>query len=228
MKYLLILFFCCSTCNATTLISGTRLIFDGNKNEASINITNKGKTPALIQSWIDDGNEKAKPNEVQVPFFIPNGLYTLPTDDSFTLRVFANSKTGSLPVDRETLFFLNIVDIPPKTNLIPSGQNAVVQFVVRSRLKLIYRPSSLKGDPNFALTHLTITKISNGIILGNPTPYYININNIRNSYDKKELHGPIIVPPLTNDTEVNVNYKSNLLIEAINDLGASVSRTFTM
>jgi len=41
------------TANAGVIIGGTRIIFEGAKKEATINITNPDNTPYLIQSWID-------------------------------------------------------------------------------------------------------------------------------------------------------------------------------
>lgn len=42
-----------SVAQAGVVIGGTRVIFDGNKKEASIGINNPDKTPYLIQSWIE-------------------------------------------------------------------------------------------------------------------------------------------------------------------------------
>lgn len=42
-----------TTANAGVIIGGTRVIFEGAKKEATINITNPDNTPNLIQSWID-------------------------------------------------------------------------------------------------------------------------------------------------------------------------------
>lgn len=53
-----------SVAQAGVVIGGTRVIFDGNKKEASIGINNPDKTPYLIQSWIETpggGGEKAPP-----------------------------------------------------------------------------------------------------------------------------------------------------------------------
>lgn len=42
-----------SFAQAGVVIGGTRVIFDGNKKEASISINNPDNTPYLIQSWIE-------------------------------------------------------------------------------------------------------------------------------------------------------------------------------
>jgi len=41
-----------SVANAGVIIGGTRVVYDGNKKEASIDVNNPDKTPYLIQSWV--------------------------------------------------------------------------------------------------------------------------------------------------------------------------------
>lgn len=45
-----------SVAQAGVIIGGTRVIFDGNKKEASINVNNPDDMPYLIQSWIETPN----------------------------------------------------------------------------------------------------------------------------------------------------------------------------
>jgi len=47
------LLFMTTSVQAGIVIGGTRLIYEGNKKEASITINNPDKLPYLIQSWID-------------------------------------------------------------------------------------------------------------------------------------------------------------------------------
>lgn len=42
-----------SFAQAGVVIGGTRVIFDGNKKEASISVNNPDNIPYLIQSWIE-------------------------------------------------------------------------------------------------------------------------------------------------------------------------------
>lgn len=50
---------------------------------------------------------------------------------------------ASLPKDRETLFYFNVREIPPK-----SDKENVLQVALQSRLKLFYRPESIKKKAN--------------------------------------------------------------------------------
>ena len=46
-----------------------------------------------------------------------------------------------LPTDRESLFWLNILEVPPRDE----DENNALQFSFRSRFKLFFRPSQLKS-----------------------------------------------------------------------------------
>ncbi|WP_410969005.1 fimbria/pilus periplasmic chaperone, partial [Salmonella sp. SAL4444] len=48
-----------SASKADIIISGTRIIYDANKKDFSVRLENKGKSPLLVQNWIDLGNDNA-------------------------------------------------------------------------------------------------------------------------------------------------------------------------
>lgn len=222
---LFFLFFISSISSAKSIISGTRVIFHGDKKEATVNVDNTGNEPILIQSWIDDGDATAEPSKIKVPFIIPNGMVTVSPNDTFTIRIFKKQEIESYPMDRESLFYLNVVDIPPKPKKIKEKINAIIQFVVRSRIKLIYRPDGLNGNANLALGDLIFKSYGNEIEIDNPTPFFININDIVDANTKIKLFDSYIIPPLSSGNIIKLNNKSkSISIIALNDLGAKVER----
>ena len=155
------------TANAGVIIGGTRVIFEGAKKEATINITNPDNTPYLIQSWIDmqDGVSG------KTPFIITPPLYRLDGGQKNLERIVM---TGSLPQEQESLFWLNIKAIPSA-----SKQMNALQIAVKTRIKLIYRPEGLRAStPEEQATKLTWQQSGNAIQVNNPTPYVINFNEI--------------------------------------------------
>lgn len=155
------------TANAGVIIGGTRVIFEGAKKEATINITNPDNTPYLIQSWIDmqDGVSG------KTPFIITPPLYRLDGGQKNLERIVM---TGSLPQEQESLFWLNIKAIPST-----SKQMNALQIAVKTRIKLIYRPEGLRAStPEEQATKLTWQQSGNAIQVNNPTPYVINFNEI--------------------------------------------------
>lgn len=155
------------TANAGVIIGGTRVIFEGAKKEATINITNPDNTPYLIQSWIDmqDGVSG------KTPFIITPPLYRLDGGQKNLERIVM---TGSLPQEQESLFWLNIKAIPSA-----SKQMNALQIAVKTRIKLIYRPEGLRAStPEEQANKLTWQRSGNAIQVNNPTPYVINFNEI--------------------------------------------------
>ncbi|MFZ3618627.1 molecular chaperone [Leclercia barmai] len=156
-----------STAQAGIVIGGTRLVFDGSKKEASINVNNPDNSPYLIQSWIEAaGDSTQKP-----PFIITPPLYRLDKGQQNVERVVL---TGALPQDRESLFWLNIKSIPSATTV----ENSL-QIAVKTRIKLIYRPAGLKrSTPEEQADKLTWRRSGNKIEVTNPTDYVMNFNEI--------------------------------------------------
>ena len=97
-----------SQASAGVIIGGTRVIFDGGKKEASISINNADEAPYLIQSWI----EMPEGNANKAPFIITPPLYRLNGGQQNIERILI---TGSLPQDKESLFWRNIKAIPSAT-----------------------------------------------------------------------------------------------------------------
>ena len=155
------------TANAGGIIGGTRVIFEGAKKEATINITNPDNTPYLTQSWIDMQDGGAG----KAPFIITPPLYRLDGGQKNLERIVM---TGSLPQEQESLFWLNIKAIPSA-----SKEMNALQIAVKTRIKLIYRPEGLRAStPEEQANKLTWQQSGNAIQVNNPTPYVINFNEI--------------------------------------------------
>lgn len=197
-----------TSASAGVVIGGTRIIFDGEKKEASISITNPDDVPYLIQSWIDvqDGQSG------KAPFIITPLLYRLDGGQKNLERIVM---TGSLPQGQESLFWLNIKAIPSA-----SKQMNSLQIAVKTRIKLIYRPESLRAStPEEQTNKLTWRRAGNALQVNNPTPYVINFNEITVG-GKKLDDVTYVMPsgsvrfPLPNGTNSNT-----LTFKVINDYG---------
>ncbi|MCM7771397.1 molecular chaperone [Enterobacter asburiae] len=167
---------------AGVVIGGTRVIFDGGKKEASISVNNVDATPYLIQSWVDmpEGNAN------KAPFIVTPPLYRLNGGQQNIERILFS---GSLPQDKESLFWLNIKAIPSATK-----QANALQIAVKTRIKLIYRPAGLKAStPEEQANKLTWSRSGNKLQVTNPTSYVINFNEI--SIGGKKLEDVTWVDP---------------------------------
>ncbi|HFO0562685.1 TPA: molecular chaperone [Proteus mirabilis] len=214
MKSIILFFislFIINTSYAGVIISGTRVIYnEGNKN-VSINVKNPGKMPYLIQSWIDDFEEKK-----QSKFTITPPLFRLNPDKENTLRIFLTEE--GLPSDQESLFWLNIKTIPATEKT----ENSL-QIAFKTQMKLIYRPKSLK-DVNFEEEQkkLSWSKERGKVIVYNPTPYFMNFQTIK--FNGKLVDDVSYAKPFsTKSFDINDNNEHGLISwELINDYGANV------
>ncbi len=55
----IILLFGINTAVANIIVNGTRIIYAANNKENIVQLVNNGTDPALVQSWIDNGNRRA-------------------------------------------------------------------------------------------------------------------------------------------------------------------------
>ncbi|HDC4400360.1 TPA: molecular chaperone [Enterobacter kobei] len=168
--------------NAGVVIGGTRVIYDGNKKEATLSINNPDNTPYLIQSWIETLNGGAE----KVPFVITPPLYRLDHGQQNVERIIM---AGALPQDKESLYWLNIKSIPSA----PRKDNTL-QIAIKTRIKLIYRPAALKGTaPEEVADKLTWSVAGNQLQVTNPTNYVMNFNEV--TVNGKKLDDVTFVMP---------------------------------
>ncbi|MCW4701761.1 fimbrial biogenesis chaperone [Enterobacter kobei] len=168
--------------NAGVVIGGTRVIYDGNKKEATLSVNNPDNTPYLIQSWIETLNGGAE----KAPFVITPPLYRLDHGQQNVERIIM---AGALPQDKESLYWLNIKSIPSA----PRKDNTL-QIAIKTRIKLIYRPAALKGTATEEVADkLTWSVAGNQLQVTNPTNYVMNFNEV--TVNGKKLDDVTFVMP---------------------------------
>ena len=167
-----------SIANAGIVISRTRIIYPGNNDEVTIQLSNKSDTPLLVQAWIDDGDAGANPSTVKVPFVLTPPVFRADPGNTHRLRLM--KMPNDLPEDKETLFWFNTVEIPPKPEKQSAPEGGILQMSFRTRIKLLYRPASLPVTPTqaFSLLEFHREKAGDGktILIRNPSPYYMTVS----------------------------------------------------
>lgn len=220
--------------NASVVIGGTRVIFPAKDGEVTVRLTNQNTTPALIEAWIDSGDAQSTPDKVNTPFLITPPLFRMEPNRDQSLRILFTHSKQPLPTDRESVFWLNVLEIPPK----PSGPQFqgknYLQVAIRSRLKLFYRPTGLAGDPIKAASELsfkaTSTAGAGALMVHNPTPYYVTIAQITlNVGGTSHKVDTGMVAPLSDlrvaiaDLKQAPGAGSEVQYSCINDYGSSVA-----
>lgn len=204
----------CTIAQAGVVIGGTRLIYDGAKKEASININNPDNKPYLIQSWVDSGETNGRAQVIKAPFIVTPPLFRLNASQQNILRVVRAG--GNLPTDKESLFWLNIKSIPSAEKL----QNTL-QIAVKTRIKLIFRPADLKSKLEDAAKTLIWKKTGNRLQVTNPSPHFISFFNVK--INGSTVKAATLVAPHSSATfELPANMSSGALTwQYINDYGGS-------
>lgn len=161
------------------VIGGTRVIYGASESEVTIKLTNEGKSPGLVQSWVDAGDARAAPSTTKVPFVVTPPISRIDPTKAQTLRIVYTGEP--LPTDRESVFWLNVLEVPPKPSAEEGGANRM-QLAFRSRIKLFYRPGNLKGESGDAPAKLgwRLTRVNGKPALEayNPTSYYVSVAEV--------------------------------------------------
>lgn len=162
---------------AGVVIDATRVIYPANRKEVSVSLHNTGQAPALVQAWTDTGDAAARPGEAKTPFALTPPLFRLDPAKGQTLRLIY-AKTP-LAADRETVFWLNVLDIPPRAPADPQAPNRL-EMAFRHRMKILFRPQGLPGKPADAPRAVTwsIVRQAGRTMLEarNPTPYFVSFS----------------------------------------------------
>lgn len=61
----------------SVVISGTRVIYPATEREVTVKMENKGSSPVLIQSWVDNGDQNSTPDTAKAPFLLTPRLTVL-------------------------------------------------------------------------------------------------------------------------------------------------------
>lgn len=199
---------CFNAYSAFTL-NGTRFIYDEGRKNIAIEIKNNSDKTYGGQVWVDN----LKGNDV---FFVPApNLFKIRGEEKQLIRLLYVNDI--LPKDRESLFWLNVQEIPPVAS---ADEGNVLAVALNTQVKLIYRPKVLAESREDAEKGLTY----NGSILKNPTPYYfaltqVSVNNTPLPLSKEIEQSISLFPPFS---EVNLqrSLSGKVIVEAIDDYGA--------
>ncbi|MBH2581546.1 fimbria/pilus periplasmic chaperone [Serratia nevei] len=156
---------------AAIALDRTRVIFDGGQNSVSLNLSNQNKQlPYLAQGWLED----EQGNKIQSPLVVLPPVQRIEPGKPSQIKIQALPAAKQLPQDRETLYYFNLREIPPKSN-----KPNTLQIALQTRIKLFYRPAAIVPSRTDMATpwqeQLTLTRQGERYQVNNPTPYYITI-----------------------------------------------------
>lgn len=179
--FVTLLFASCSQASAATYINFTRLILNENEREVTFRIKNEGDNAVLMQLWTDQDNIMDKPESIKAPFMILPPVFRLNGMDSRTARLQLIDNEESLPKNKESLFWLNALEIPQKAK--GTTDEVLLQVAFRTRIKIFYRPVAISQiNTEKEIEKIKIIKIScdnsECIRLENRTPFHYSLLKI--------------------------------------------------
>ena len=164
--------------SAAVTLQGTRIVHDAAKGrDVTVKATNTGEQAAMVQIWIDDGDSHARPENVRTPFRltpVEPRLLQPKQGQAYRVTYAPRPSEAPLPTDRESVFYFNLLDIPPKPSD-ASGKN-LLQFAVRTRVKLFHRPAGLPGNARDAAATLQWTADGDALQVRNPSAYHVTLS----------------------------------------------------
>ncbi|QBM25258.1 fimbrial protein [Citrobacter arsenatis] len=215
-----------SACSAQAAVAPdrTRLVFRGDEKSISVDLKNASeKLPYLAQSWVEDD----KGQRITSPLAVVPPVQRIEALGIGQVKIQGMPGLSALPQDRETLFFYNVREIPPKND-----KPNTLQIALQTRIKLFYRPASLaKVDSMHPWQHqVTLEKKGSQYQVNNTTGYYVILSNASNRVDGTTAKGfePMVIPPRTSPVmSVNAaDLGSAPVLTYVNDYGARLPLIF--
>ncbi|AJJ18828.1 fimbrial biogenesis chaperone [Yersinia intermedia] len=128
---------------ASVVMLNTRIVYPADAPSHTVQLTNNDTIPYVMQMWADINNPSSTPENADGPFVTVPALFRIEPKTGQSVRLMFTGK--ALPQDRESVFYLNSVQIPPK-NTASNADNQML-VVLRNRVKVFYRPKGITGGP---------------------------------------------------------------------------------
>lgn len=214
--------------SAAVVLAGTRVVYPAANQEVTLQLRNAGDQPALVQSWIDGEDSTRTASDSDAPFVIMPPIVRVGPGSSQTLRIVYTGEPVSEA--RESVYWLNVLDIPPRPADI--GEKNYMQVSIRSKIKLFFRPAGLQGSPEKAPEQLqwSLARHAGQAVLkvSNPSRYHVSLSSVELTAGAKPqavgdgMVGPgqELEFPVTKDVVVEPG-KASVRYDWINDYGAA-------
>lgn len=206
---------------AAVALDRTRAVFNGTEKSISLNISNENKNlPYLAQTWLEDEHQQKL---TAGPLVVTPPVQRLEPGNKAILRVMATPAAKQLPVDRESLFYFNLREVPPR-----SAKPNVLQIALQSKIKLFYRPAGIVAAPGAIWQDQLVLHVEgNGYRIENPTPYYITVIGLGATEQQSENGSfeTVMIAPKSS-SQVKSGTFATPHLTYINDYGGRPTLTF--
>lgn len=219
--------------NASVIMTGTRIIYNEGSRSVDVNLKNQSNFPYVVQTWFDAGKMSGGPDaSVQVPFIATPPVFRIQPGAGQVVKV---TFTGglNLPDDRESVFYFNFLQVPP-SNIDKNDVKNKMLVMLRNRVKIFYRPTSLVSGPGRGFPNISVTPVSgnaSAVMIKNHTPFYVTVSSVALTEGKRRLSsGSGMIEP--SGTQIfNISRAGSVkgrkaIVTVVNDRGARLNAEF--
>ncbi|ENU3988023.1 fimbria/pilus periplasmic chaperone [Enterobacter kobei] len=225
-----------NTASASVTILGSRIIYPAGASSVDVQLKNNDDIPYVIQTWFDEGDVNATPADGRtIPFFTSPQVFRIQAKAGQVIRV-THTGTRALPQDKESLYWFNALQVPPSNLDSEKGQNRML-VMLRTRVKVIYRPAAI-GSPKNQLQGLKVNATVDaqkgyGITIDNPQPWYASLTLIEADVGgKKQKITADTVAPFDRQTfwfnngKTKTSGNGTVRVWLVNDQGARMNAQY--
>lgn len=206
----------------------TRIVVNGTDKSMSVTIRNDNKSlPYLAQAWLED----EKGNKINEPLVVLPPVQRVEPGTISQVKIQGTSAIVKLPTDRESIYYFNLREIPPRTN-----KPNTMQIALQTRVKLFWRPKDIVAtESDYAnpwQKKLELKDHGDTYEVINPTPYYVTIVDAAPSRTGASIKNftPIMISP-KNTTLLPAGSKTAMgvkpVLTYVNDFGGRPKLVFS-
>lgn len=159
---------------AAVNVDRTRIVFGASDLARSLNLSNDGAMPMVIQVWADDGDPASTPDVNPTPVVVIPPVFKMLPGELRSLKLMLASRQG-LAEDRESLFWLNIYQIAPD-NAASGREGQKVILPLRLRMKVFVRPAGLQPPEEKDERGLRFSVSGETLRVANLSPWYMSLS----------------------------------------------------
>ncbi|MFU2315127.1 fimbria/pilus periplasmic chaperone [Rahnella sp. PCH160] len=209
-----------SLCSISTAMAGgislgaTRVIYPQGAAQTSLSIANSdvGKV-FLIQSWVSESDGKKSTD-----FVITPPIFVIQPNKENTIRIMYVGK-NPLPVDRESLYYLNSKAIPSGK---PEEGKNTLQIATETTIKMFVRPDNLPTKSLEAPKAIRCKLNGANVSVSNPTPYYVTLVGI--TVGDQKLPNTMVAPKSDTQIPLTGGPGGTIKFQTVNDFGSKTDQ----
>ncbi|MEJ8809571.1 molecular chaperone [Variovorax ureilyticus] len=199
---------------AGVVAESTRVVFMAGAGERSLQLINLNDYPVVVEAWVDDGELDSLPENSRAPILPLPPIFRMDPHGQISLRLLYSG--APLPKDRESLFWLNLYEIPP-TELDRSLDTATLTVAIRTQMKVFVRPQGLSASSSEVAAKLEFLLDDEPgrphLTVKNPTPYFANLAKLQFTHAAEEVAEALTVAP-HGDADVDIKPEDAARTEA--------------